>query len=174
MAQVEAIETSLADLGYQAVRIPFTRDLGRFVRQTEEAGISMAFNLCESVDDNPQFVAHPAAVMELLNIPFTGSPAAALDVHHRQTSGKAGPAGSRPEHTESPFSFRERSMVTFSHHAVSGDSQTTVSGRQYRHRPGIGDIRPQPFWLKPCGNSMKCTDRLSLKSILTDGNSIFP
>ena len=78
MEQVEAIETSLTDLGYQAVRIPFTRDLGRFIDQTGKAGISMAFNLCESVDDNPQFVAHPAAVLELLNIPFTGSPAAAL------------------------------------------------------------------------------------------------
>lgn len=78
MAQVEAIETSLVDLGYEAVRIPFTRDLGGFVRQVEKAGISMAFNLCESVDDNPQFVAHPAAVLELLNIAFTGSSAAAL------------------------------------------------------------------------------------------------
>ena len=78
MEQVEAIETSLANLGYGTVRIPFTRDLGKFVRQTTEAEISMAFNLCESVDDNPQFVAHPAAVLELLNIPFTGSSAAAL------------------------------------------------------------------------------------------------
>ncbi len=78
MAQVEAIESSLVELGHTAVRIPFTRDLGRFVRETENAGMSMAFNLCESVDDNPQFVAHPAAVLELLNIPFTGSPAAAL------------------------------------------------------------------------------------------------
>ncbi len=78
MAQVEAIETSLIELGHTTVRIPFTRDLGRFVRETEEAGMSMAFNLCESVDDNPQFVAHPAAVLELLNIRFTGSPAAAL------------------------------------------------------------------------------------------------
>ena len=78
MAQVEAIETALATLGYKAVRIPFTRELGRFVREIEAADIFMAFNLCESVDDNPQFVAHPAAVLELLNIPFTGSPAAAL------------------------------------------------------------------------------------------------
>jgi D-alanine-D-alanine ligase len=78
MAQVEAIETSLAELGHTTVRIPFTRDLGRFVQKAKEAGLSMAFNLCESVDDNPQFVAHPAAVLELLNIPFTGSPAAAL------------------------------------------------------------------------------------------------
>ncbi len=78
MAQVEAIETSLVDLGHTAVRIPFTRDLGHLVRQIEEARMSMAFNLCESVDDNPQFTAHPAAVLELMNIPFTGSPAAAL------------------------------------------------------------------------------------------------
>lgn len=78
MEQVEAIETSLIDLGYTTIRIPFTRDLGNFVRRIEENRISMAFNLCESVDDNPQFAAHPAAVMELLNIAFTGSPAATL------------------------------------------------------------------------------------------------
>lgn len=78
MAQVKAIESSLLELGYQAVHIPFTRDLGRFVQQVQESRMTMAFNLCESVDDNPQFVAHPAAVLELLNIPFTGSSAAAL------------------------------------------------------------------------------------------------
>ncbi|MEE4165874.1 MAG: hypothetical protein V2I35_07740 [Desulfocapsaceae bacterium] len=78
MAQVEAIETCLVELGYTTVRIPFTRDLGLFVRQIEEAQMFMAFNLCESVDDNPQFAGHPAAVLELLNIPFSGSPAATL------------------------------------------------------------------------------------------------
>jgi D-alanine-D-alanine ligase len=78
MVQVEAIERSLVSLGHEAVRLPFTRDLGRFVNQTKEAALSMAFNLCESVDDNPAFIAHPAAVMELLDIPFTGSPAAAI------------------------------------------------------------------------------------------------
>lgn len=78
MAQVEAIESALSDLGYATTRIPFTRDLGHFVQLIEEAGITTAFNLCESVDDNPQFVAHPAAVLELLNIDFTGSAAATL------------------------------------------------------------------------------------------------
>lgn len=113
MAQVEAIETSLVDLGYQAVRIPFTRDLIRFVRYTEEAGISMAFNLCESVDDNPQFAAHPAAVMELLNIPFTGSSAAALmattDKHLMKLA--LGGAGLK---TPRSFLFSGEEMVTFS------------------------------------------------------------
>ena len=78
MTQVEAIETALTGLGLASARIPFTRDLGRFVQRLEEAGITTAFNLCESVDDNPQFVAHPAAVLELLNIAFTGSPASSL------------------------------------------------------------------------------------------------
>ncbi len=78
MDQIEAIEAALTERGYRSCRIAFTRDLGRFVRETEEAGITLAFNLCESVDDNPQFVAHPAAVLELMSIPFTGSSSAAL------------------------------------------------------------------------------------------------
>jgi D-alanine-D-alanine ligase len=38
----------------------------------------MVFNLCESVDDDPHLAGHPAAALELLGIPFTGSPAYAL------------------------------------------------------------------------------------------------
>ncbi len=114
MAQVEAIETALNDLGFTAVRIPFTRDLGHFVRQIEEARVSMAFNLCESVDDNPQFVAHPAAVMELMNIAFTGSPAASLmsttDKHLVKLVLQA--AGL---HTPRSFLFSGDEPVNFSH-----------------------------------------------------------
>jgi len=40
--------------------------------------VSMAFNLCESVDEDPQLTWHPAALLELLGIPFTGSPSAAI------------------------------------------------------------------------------------------------
>ncbi len=113
MAQVEAIETSLLDLGYQAVRIPFTRDLGRFIRDTEKAAMTMAFNLCEAVDDNPRLAGHPAAVMELLNIPFSGSPAAALmvttDKHLMKLALTAG--GLK---TPGAFLFSGEEVVTFS------------------------------------------------------------
>jgi len=78
LAQVEAIEASLSELGQPHVRIPFSRDLGRFVSQMQAAGISKAFNLCESVDEDPLLIGHPAAVLELLGIPFTGSSAMAL------------------------------------------------------------------------------------------------
>jgi len=42
--------------------------------------IDIVFNLCESVDDDPLLVGHPAAVLELLRLPFTGSSAMALTV----------------------------------------------------------------------------------------------
>lgn len=35
-------------------------------------------NLCESVDEDPHYCGHPAAVLELLRIPFSGSPSLAL------------------------------------------------------------------------------------------------
>jgi len=78
LAQVEAIEGALNELGQPHVRIPFTRDLARFVSQVQAAGIAVAFNLCESVDEDPLLIGHPAAVLELLGIPFTGSSAMAL------------------------------------------------------------------------------------------------
>ena len=78
MAQVEAIEVSLRELGQPHVRIPFTRDLGAFVATVRKEGIAAAFNLCESVDEDPLLGGHPAAVLELLGIPFTGSSAMAL------------------------------------------------------------------------------------------------
>lgn len=78
MAQVTAIENSLRELGQPHVRIPFSRDLPAFVATMREEGIDIAFNLCESVDDDPLLAGHPAAVLELLGIPFTGSSAMAL------------------------------------------------------------------------------------------------
>ncbi len=40
--------------------------------------VDAVFNLCESVDDNPHLGGHPAAVFELLGLPFTGSGSLAL------------------------------------------------------------------------------------------------
>jgi D-alanine-D-alanine ligase len=78
MTQVEAIERALTGLGRQGRRIPFTRDLDRFVKAVRENRIGAAINLCETIDEDPQFAGHPAAVLELLGIPFSGSPSAAI------------------------------------------------------------------------------------------------
>jgi len=78
LTQVEAIEKVLEDLGYSSIRIPFTRDVSAFIQKMKETRIDMAVNLCETLDDDPRFTGHPAAVLELLAIPFSGSPSVAL------------------------------------------------------------------------------------------------
>jgi len=78
--QVEAVEGSLGRLGVASIRIPFTRDLPSFVDKILEKGIQYAFNLCESVDEDPRLVGHPAAVMDILGVSYTGSPALALTI----------------------------------------------------------------------------------------------
>jgi D-alanine-D-alanine ligase len=78
LTQVEAIEKALEELGYRSVRIPFTRDVGSLIQQINESRVEIVFNLCETVDDDPRFIGHPAAVLELLDIPFSGSPSPAL------------------------------------------------------------------------------------------------
>jgi D-alanine-D-alanine ligase len=78
MTQVEAVEEALEDLGHRSVRIPFTRQVSGFITRLREAGVEIAVNLCETLDEDPRFAGHPAALLELLNIPFSGSPAMAL------------------------------------------------------------------------------------------------
>jgi D-alanine-D-alanine ligase len=75
---VESVKKALEASGHAAVRIPFTRDLHGFTQRLKEENVDIAFNLCESVDENAQLVWHPAAVLELLGIPFSGSPSTAL------------------------------------------------------------------------------------------------
>jgi D-alanine-D-alanine ligase len=78
MTQVEAIEEALEDLGHRSVRIPFTREVSGLIARMKETGVKIAVNLCETLDEDPHFVGHPAALLELLSIPFSGSPAVAL------------------------------------------------------------------------------------------------
>ena len=78
LTQVEAIENTLVELGHQTVRIPFTRDISDFIQRMGEEKVEIAFNLCETVDENPRLAGHPAALLELLGVPFSGSPSMAL------------------------------------------------------------------------------------------------
>lgn len=80
LVQVEAIEEALRDLGHRGVRMPFTKDLDNFLRAIREQGVSMVLNLCETVDEDPRLSGHPAALLELVGIPLSGSPSMALMV----------------------------------------------------------------------------------------------
>lgn len=78
ITQVEAIEGALERCGYSSRRIPFTRNLTAFIECLKKEPVDMLFNLCETVDEITALAAHPAAVFELLGIPFSGSPSMTL------------------------------------------------------------------------------------------------
>ncbi len=78
LTQVDAIERSLNILGYRPVVIPFTKDLPLFIDRLKRESVQMVFNLCETVDEDATLCGHPAAVLELLGVPFTGSPSMSL------------------------------------------------------------------------------------------------
>jgi D-alanine-D-alanine ligase len=80
LEQVEAVRRSLVRLGIPSVSIALTRDVRAFVEKLTTQRIRYAFNLAESVDENPELVWHPAAVMEILGVFYTGSPPMALAV----------------------------------------------------------------------------------------------
>lgn len=71
--QVEAVQRSLEELQVDYLSIPFDRDPACFIATVKEEKIEAIFNLCESVDDDSQLIGHPAALFELLGLPFTGS-----------------------------------------------------------------------------------------------------
>ncbi|MFO8163206.1 MAG: D-alanine--D-alanine ligase family protein [Thermodesulfobacteriota bacterium] len=78
LTQISSIEEALGALGYQSVRIPFTKEVNGFIAKMKEEGVEIAVNLCETVDEDPRFAGHPAALLELMDISFSGSPAMAL------------------------------------------------------------------------------------------------
>ena len=78
LAQVRAFEGALERMGYPWVTIPFNRDIGGFLRTLTMQEVAMVINLCETVDEDARFCGHPAALFELLGIPFSGSPSMSL------------------------------------------------------------------------------------------------
>ena len=78
LVQVEAIEQALDSLEYPRVRIPFTRDIERFLKNFRKHNPVMVFNLCETVDEDSRFCGHPAAVLELMGGSFSGSPSLSI------------------------------------------------------------------------------------------------
>lgn len=78
LQQVAAVEKALAELAVPSVRLPFDRDLPQFLQTLKTEQVDAIFNLCESVDEDARLGGHPAAVFELLGLPFTGSGSLAL------------------------------------------------------------------------------------------------
>lgn len=78
LEQVEAVADSLDELEIPCLKLEFDRDLARFAGRLVEEGVGGIVNLCESVDEDSRLIGHPAAVFDLLGIPYSGSGPLAL------------------------------------------------------------------------------------------------
>jgi len=47
--------------------------MGRFFSRIKNSGVDVVFNVCEDIDNNSQTEINIPAILNLLNIPYTGS-----------------------------------------------------------------------------------------------------
>lgn len=73
LVQVDAVRNALESLGIPSVDVPFASDPGRMIDDLRASGACRVFNLCETVGEDATLAGHPAAVLELLGLPFSGS-----------------------------------------------------------------------------------------------------
>ena len=72
LGTVDAVEVSLAGEGNELVRIP-VHSGARWIDSLRRARADLVFNLCESIDGVAALEPPVISVLELLNLPYTGS-----------------------------------------------------------------------------------------------------
>jgi D-alanine-D-alanine ligase len=78
LEQVTAVQASLERQGYRIVTLGLTLDMSMAYRELAALHPCCIFNLVESLDGDDRFAPAAAMLFESLNIPFTGSPSAAI------------------------------------------------------------------------------------------------
>jgi D-alanine-D-alanine ligase len=78
-SDVVSIRKTLKSLGHDPVIIPLEMkndqkySIGRFFSRIKNSGVDVVFNVCEDIDGNSQNEINIPAILNLLNIPYTGS-----------------------------------------------------------------------------------------------------
>jgi D-alanine-D-alanine ligase len=78
LVQVDAVRESLARLGHEPLAVPVSLDLASLVRRLEAGRPDVAFNLVESLGGSDRLMFLPTALLDVLRIPYTGSPTEAI------------------------------------------------------------------------------------------------
>lgn len=76
--RLQAVQTALKSLGYKVSQLEVQTNLSDLLRKILDARVDVVFNLCEEFAGKTSLEMNVAAILELLNIPFTGSPAFVL------------------------------------------------------------------------------------------------
>jgi D-alanine-D-alanine ligase len=72
LVQVDTVAQALTRLGHEALPLPCTLDLAAFQRKIAELHPDAVFNLVESLAEADSLVYLPLAVLDVLNVPYTG------------------------------------------------------------------------------------------------------
>ncbi len=100
-----SVATALASSGYDPQLVGVDGDLAGLRSRLLEHEVDCAFNLCESLVGDARLESAVPLVLELLNIPFTGSPPEVLAFSRRPASrrraGRCSPG--RASRATSPF-----------------------------------------------------------------------
>jgi D-alanine-D-alanine ligase len=77
---VHFLKKSLKTIGHEPVIIPLELNgsdhkysMGRFFSRIKNSGVDVVFNLCEDINGNSQAEINIPAILNLMNIPYTGS-----------------------------------------------------------------------------------------------------
>lgn len=77
----EAVERALIESNFKTLRIGLnSKNLIRTIEKIEESKPCLIFNLCEAFDGDSSLESNVAAVFELLNVAYTGSPPSVIDL----------------------------------------------------------------------------------------------
>jgi len=75
----EGVERALIESNFKTLRIGLnSKNLIRTIEKIEESKPCLIFNLCEAFDGDPSLESNVAAIFELLNVVYTGSPPSAI------------------------------------------------------------------------------------------------
>ncbi len=78
LSRLEAVREALLSLEYRVKRLEMKEDLTPMIGEILASRVDLIFNLCEEFRGQTRLEMHVAALLELLNIPFTGSSALIL------------------------------------------------------------------------------------------------
>jgi len=81
LEQVEGVRQALLELGQEPVLFPLSRaEAPRLPAALRSAGVECAFNLVETLDEDPRLQGHVTILYELAGVPYTGSDLLALSL----------------------------------------------------------------------------------------------
>ena len=76
--QAELIENALEELGYSSQRMSFDLNTSSLLNVIKSSSISIVFNLVETINESGRLCFVAPAILELSEVPFTGSGAEAI------------------------------------------------------------------------------------------------